>query len=749
MDPTALVPAQKAAPKEEDTYFAHLPDESIGDAIWERKKEYEKFVKASGLHATYRKMHWRYHGRSEKDGFTTQEVGVGGAQGELHVLKINHFRAIITSWLNMVRSQRPAVTPIAINDDYESEIEVKRGRALLDHQRGPSGARIEAREAEVREFAGLYGAGFLLQLWNEGLGDVVMPTAEAAGVDPLDEGEDLEVSKRTGDLEAWALSPLDVFFDPRRKDTKFPWIIARVMKGRHDLIARFPKFTKQILEMKSDRESDEFGFSMMKGATDSAPQNLKDELPLYVLLHEKTEAVPEGKQVMLLDPKTVLRSGPLGYKRPTIRRLAPSNIDGTPFGFSPAWDELGPQDAADSLGTIGLTNARTFGLGVMTSPKGSDVELEHLAQGLALLPYTPGMDAPKPIQMPTTPDQVFAFRDSIISEQGTILGVNAVIRGNPEASLKSGSALALVQAQGVQFSNDFQENDVRFIEEHSLDTIEICQLFMEDERKFEIVGSHVASLTLPFTGDQLKRITKVRVQVVNPLSKTIAGRMQIAETMAERFANVLTPGDFFRVAETGSGEHLTKRLDQKAGNIDRENELLSQGCGPIPMGPDPMAPPGPDGMPMMKPQREPGKTYVVCLITDDHRAHVKKHLEIVDNPAIRGSDHPDAIAVVKAVLDHIDEHEKQLTNLTLMRPGLLELTEQAPLQSALPPMPTDQPPGKPGEKPKPPAPKQLGAGAASAPVLQPTPAGANQQPRMPQMPVNPSTGSRNEAPGPP
>ncbi len=159
-DPAPQIPAQKAAKparREEDTYFANLPDDKIGDALWARKQEYERFVKQSGLYALYRKMHWRYYGHEEKSGFTTHEVGFDGRLGELHVLKLNHLRSIISSWLGMVHEQRPTVTPVAINDDYESELEVKRGRALIDHMRGPSGASIEAREVEAEEFAGIYG----------------------------------------------------------------------------------------------------------------------------------------------------------------------------------------------------------------------------------------------------------------------------------------------------------------------------------------------------------------------------------------------------------------------------------------------------------------------------------------------------------------------------------------------------------------------------------------------------------------
>ncbi len=741
---------------EAQTYFANLPDEKIGNALWERKTEYERFVKQSGLYALYRKMHWRYYGHEEDSAFTTHTVGTDGAQGELHVLKLNHLRSIISSWLGMVHEQRPTVTPIAINDDYESELEVKRGRALLDHMRGPSGAQVEAREVEVEEFAGLYGHGFLMQLWNEALGEVTMPTAAEAGMEMENPADDLGKSQRTGDLEAFSLSPLDVFFDPRRHDAKYPWIIGRIWKTREDLIARFPEFEEQILALKVQRESDgadgiDFNFMFMK-SDGSSPLNDKDELPVYVFMHQKTEAMQNGKQVIFLDARTVLKSGPLGYKKSTFRRLAAATIDRTPFGFSPAWDLLAPQEAHDSLSTIALSNSRTFGLGVMTAPKGADVEAEKLAEGLMLLPYTQGLDKPEPVRMPTTPQEVFAFRRETAGEMGTLLGVNSVIRGDPEASLKSGSALALVQAQGVQFSREFQGNVVRFIEEHSLDTIEICQLYMEDERKFEIVGSHVASLTLPFNGDKLKRITKVRVQIVNPMSKTLAGRVQMADTVAERFPNQISPGDYFRVMDTGNGDHLTKRLEQKNANIERENELLAQGFGPVPQVPNPMAPPGPDGQPQMIDQRMPGQTYVICLVTDDHAAHVEKHLEIVDNPAIRGSDDPQAKKVLQAVLDHIDDHEKKYALLTVKRPGLLQLTKQQPLMAALPPAPPSIESG--GDKGGPPSAQKPGGppgpknNAPAGQVLQPTPAGANEQPRQPQMPVNPSTGQRAEAPGP-
>ena len=42
-----------------------------------------------------------------------------------------------------------------------------------------------------------------------------------------------------------------------------------------------------------------------------------------------------------------------------------------------------------------------------------------------------------------TPAEVFKFLDSLIQAAETISGVNSVARGNPEASLKSGTAASI------------------------------------------------------------------------------------------------------------------------------------------------------------------------------------------------------------------------------------------------------------------------------------------------------------------
>lgn len=753
--------------RSDEVYFAAEEDPlKLAEGIWERKIQYEHYVRDTRLFSLYCKMHWAYFGRENGTMFDDSEIGRDGPDGELHVLKINHLRSIVTSWDSVLGNQRTAVQPVPIGDDYESEMQVKRGAALLNHYvRSTSPAKLEVVERDVREFACIFGAGWGMQLWNRMAGPVAVPGMRDSA------GNMVHADARTGDLGGWALTPLDVAFDPWRKDSRHPWLTTRIWLPKHEIAAMWPKRADEILSM-SPQPSEEFlDFNLFSEGNAPPGRYPLDELPLYVFFHDPLPGVlPNGCQAFLLSKDVILEAGELEYRsrdgnrKMPVRRLAPADVLRSPIGYSPAWGLLAAQEAIDSLSSIALTNSRTFGLGTMLSPKGGDIEPEQVSTGLLLVEYTPGLDKPSILETPRTPPEVYAARREYISEMGIQLGISGVTRGDPTAMVdKSGSALALIDAKAVQQSSKFQGACVFFKEEFYLDTICIAQQFMTTERQFEIMGQDIATLTKPFSGKHLDRIMMVKIESVNPLSQTISGRMQIADTIAARFGPQLTPGDYFRVLETGNTDFLTRDSAQKERNMDRENELLAQGIGPPPQ-PQPhtdaLGRPvmGLDGKPLMTGGPQRGKRYVVALITDDHAAHIKRHLAVLDNPAVREGQTPDSVAVLNAVMDHIDAHVQQAGLLTVKRAGLLQLLGYQPLQVALQQAQAAQAqmmggapgaPQLPAGAPRPPGPPGVPGhgGDAEATVQQPTPAGGGQQPRLPVMPRNPTTGRR--APGPP
>lgn len=743
----------------ERTYFANETDaKKLAGAIWERRTNYQKYLRESGLWSLYRKMHWMYYGQ-DKNGFSSHAVEADGPEGEISRYRLNHLRSIVTSWLNLATNQRPTMDPLAVDGDYESYVQVKRARALLDHYQFKR--HFEEIEADCIEQAAVLGSCYEFRRWNSNLGEVVLPTSlpelglqvEQGQMSP-DQAQQTEnqvrgeANKRAGDIEAFAVGVLDAMFDPHRKNAKHPWMIFRLYENRYDLISRYPRYEQQLLAVTGRNDDYDIDFDYQNGLGASSECS-EDEIPVLYFMHERSEAVPDGRSACVIDGNTLLHEGPLGYREIPGRRIAAANLTRTPWAYTPAFDLLAPQEACDALSTITLTNQKTFGLGAILSPKGQDIDPVQVSEGLVLVEYVPGLPEPKALEMPATPQDIYTARKDWVSEMGIILGVNGVVRGDPQASLKSGAALALVQAMAVQFSSTFQGGITRYREEKAMDLVLIAQDNMTEPRQFEIYGQHTSSLTESFDGSGLKKVVKFRCNQINPLAKTLPGRVEMADAVMERFADKLQPGDYFRILESGNADHLTRGAMQKQALIERENEMLARGIGPMPkapmMGPNGLPVIDPTtGQPKMVPTPEEGQQYIVCLITDDHRAHVIEHLDVLANPAIRQTATPEAAAVVKAVLDHIDEHEQQLALMTTQRPALLELTNQMPLQAALPP-PVLDPNAKPGE-PKgaspPPKPKANDA-------MQPAPPGGNQTPKMPQMPVNPATGERVESPPPP
>jgi hypothetical protein len=157
-----------------------------------------------------------------------------------------------------------------------------------------------------------------------------------------------------------------------------------------------------------------------------------------------------------------------------------------------------------------------------------------------------------------------------------------------------------------------------------------------------IVGKNKAPLLKEFTGDMIKDVQRVTVEVGNPLSRTIAGRVQMAEQLAQ-MKLIKNPQQFFMVMETGRIDTMIEGDISDLLNIKRENELLLEG----------------------KP--------VMADILDQHRMHIMEHRVVINDPELRGN--ADLYGAVKA---HIQEH---INMLRTVDPDLLMLINEQPLQS--------------------------------------------------------------------
>lgn len=736
-------------------YFANAAERDIAARLVDRRQRFEKYVKSSGLYELWRKGYKFYHSQSG-DGSTSFEVGLRGPKGKFAVLRIDHFRSIVRRWVSLAHSQRSTMQPIAKFTGYDSELQVKVCSKMIDHWM--QHAKLEAALEETVELASFLGAAYEEQCWDPLGGDVALPasteglikeaqptpgTPPPAGP-PTQGAPGSPAALKTGTLKVNTYTPLDLILDPRKRNADLDWCITRRQVNKHDLIARHASGNPALGDLIGGTGLDKTELSFDLNVIGDRESMDSDDVTLYTFWHERTDAVPDGKRVEFLSANVLLSNDTLGkYRRIPVKRLAPADIKNTPFGFTEAWLMIAPQEASDVLASIQLSNARTFGAGMVIAPKSSGLTPSDIGQGLKMLEYTPinGMK-PEKFELPSTPREVPEMRKNLTSEAGTIMGVNDVNRGVAQASLESGSALALVATQGVESATPFQKRIARYQEDALYDTVTINQDFLTAEMQLPIIGENLARLQ-KFSGKSIDQIIRVEVKAVNPMSRTMAGRLEMAKLLAERYPDKVSPAQFFRVAESGEWKEITEAPAAEESNISRENEMLSRGIGPPPFKIDPMT-----GQPVLdidgKPVREglPGVEYVRALITDDPIKHVMQHRMVLDSPAAR--DNPQ---VVQATLDHIEEHEDKYADLTLKRPGLLQILGLEPLMAALPqPEVVDgevvgeetgesAPDGANGPPPK----KSPGPEA---------PPGRGGAAKMPMFPKNPSTGERYQPPAP-
>jgi hypothetical protein len=231
----------------------------------------------------------------------------------------------------------------------------------------------------------------------------------------------------------------------------------------------------------------------------------------------------------------------------------------------------------------------------------------------------------------------------------------------------------------LQFVSGLQKNYVKFLERTGTNLIEILKDFADTPKLIALVGKNKQPYLKEFTGDMIKDVKRVVVDVGNPLARTTAGRVQMAEQLAQ-MQLIKNPQQYFMVIETGRIDSMMEGDISDLMLIKRENELMLEG-------------------------RE-----VFAALLDRHRMHIMEHQSVINDPELRAN--PELLANVQA---HIQEH---IDILRTADPDLLQLIGEQPL--APPQAPQQTPPmpqgGPGGEIPPQPTP---GQGGSPAGMIQP------------------------------
>lgn len=623
-------------------YFAAKSPEKTAADLLKKGRTYFNVLESNRYLDKIRDMFRFYYGNFD-DSYQAHEISFTGEQGELVRLPVNVFRNLARHIHSMITANRPILEAQSVNGDYKSLSQTYLANGILDYYMKQKG--LEEIVSDAAEMAVVLGSSFVKMEWNAMAGEI-------HDVDP-DTGD----AEYEGELEFSLLSPLDVVVDGTKENwNSHEWVLTRSYINRYNLIAKYPEKAEDIMAI--DTKNGTTNYRLALFSNDDT-----DDIPVYEFFHKKTEAMPNGRYMLFLSDEVVLLDLPIPYRSIPVFRLCPASIMGTPYGYTDMYDVFPMQEAINSLYGAIMTNNNAFMVQNLFVQRGADLATSQLAGGLNVVE---GNAKPEAIQLTSTAPETYKFVELLSTLADTQVGVSSVTKGAPEASLRSGNALALVQSMSLQFQSPFQSQYVKFLEKIGTSLLDILKDYATTPKLITLVGKNKKPLLKEFTGDMIGDIKRVSVSVGNPLARTTAGRLEIANNLLQQ-GLIKDPRQYNMVLETGNIENLTESDMMDMLLIQSENEWLMEGKD------------------------------IYAHPLDQHSLHIREHRSVVSDPELRMN--PE---LMQKVDRHIQEH---IDMLGTVRPDLLQILGEQPLQptqavqggGALPPGPmAETPAGTPG-----------------------------------------------------
>lgn len=597
-------------------YFATQEASVTASNVLSRANDFYNSISKNGYVEKLRRMYNFYYG-AQADNAEDHQISFMGEQGELVFFPVNHFRNIGRHVLTMITSNRPSLETRAANSDYKSMSQATLGTGILEYYMREKG--LEDCIKRATELSIVLGAGYVLGGWNANAGEAFDFDSETGEIN------------YQGDIEFTSLSPLDVVFDGTKEGWDHNWILVRTFKNRFDIIAKYPELRSEILSIQTKSET----FSTRLG---SFSNDETDDIPVYHFFHKPTESLPEGRYIQFCSDQSILIDTKLPYREIPVWRIVPSEILGTSYGYTPLFDLYPAQELFNSTISAVATNNTAFATQSVWIPEGSDFNYNQVSEGMSIIQ---SKEKPEAIQLTSTPPETFKFLELIERSMETISGVNSVSRGNPEASLRTGNALALVQAMSLQFMSELQQSYVKLLESVGSGLISILQDYATAPRLVALVGKGNRTFLKEFTNQDINAVGRVYVDVGNPLARTISGRVEMANNLMQ-MGLLKSQQQYISVLTTGHLDSMYQGEQRELLLIQRENEWFLDGKNPI------VAP------------------------TDEHALHIQEHRDVLSDPDLRQD--PE---LAKLVMDHIEQHMQMLENTD---PRLLQIVGQQPIQ---------------------------------------------------------------------
>ncbi len=576
-------------------------------------RKWTKNTMANGMMKQWRENYRLYHNAEPSgEGWNDDSFSVTGDNGEFVKVRFNQFRNLIQHILNMNINSPPPLKSKAINSEPKSLMDAQLYDGVLVHYMSNwRQARFAKQYRKAAELSLLMSNGYLLFEWDTTAGRPYIIDEQGSQI-------------RQGDLYCKAFSVFDVFFDTNIEDeSELYEVVIRDYGNRFELANNFRDHSDKILGLESKTEVDmSYHWNFDKDT---------DLIPVYKYYRKSSPLMPQGRFAIVLDDDTVLYDGPNPYTDEFGEAIIPlvtiraSEGLGTLYGYSPANDLAPIQVAYNMMMSTAVTSYAAFGVQNIVVDRGSDISVSSLSGGMNLIEKNSSTMTPEGLNLTKLPEGYFDFVGLLKSEGETESGVNSVVRGDPEASLKSGKSLNIVAGAAAQFMSGFQNSITQGLQDSGNLMLRIFKLFASTPQMVAIVGKDKMIKSKEWSSQNLQGVATVAVEIIDPAFRTLAFKEKMADFMVEK-GLVSNPQEYITLMTTGQLEPLYRGEMAQLNLIHQENE---------------------DMMQMKQPK---------VLRTDNHTLHISEHGAEVASPDIRNRDDE-----LEVYLDHINWHERAMT----------------------------------------------------------------------------------------
>jgi hypothetical protein len=627
------------------SYWAAADADKIGSELNDRRERYYRFLRGSGQLEIWRTAVEKWFSGANDLG----KVRIDGSDDEQLRMSVNHTRNVGQILLNNITQQKITFQPKATNTDSRSQTQTILSKGILEYIFKDQ--HIDTMAREVVDMTLAMGEGGVHVYWDEMAGD------------EYDYDEATGKRTFTGGIKFDILNPLDIIRDYTSVTTRDPqWTMIRKWRNKYDLAAKYGGSDQEaydaICAVPGRNPTDPYSpLVNWFGLWNFTPSDA-DEVAVYEFYHLPSPSMPQGRHTTFIDASIVLEDGPMELKSIPVFRTFGGVHFGRNFGYSSMFDCFSVQSGIDALYSSIATN-NSLAIQNIMIPNGAGIKINRSRGGMNIIKYDPKVGKPEALQLVQTAPETYNFLRILETDIEKLSGVNSVARGQPEASLKSGAALALVQSQTIQFAQGLNASYTEFLDDLASMVIELYQKNADLEQTAVIVGRANRSFVKQFVKGDLDRIVRVSVDLGSPMANSLSGRVQMAQDLLQYKG--ITPEQYLMVVETGRLENMTEGPTAELLNIRSENERLADG----------------------KPAQ--------ALIFDNHPLHIKEHHSLVASPEAR--ENPE---MVQATLAHVQEHLQLWFNAdpnVLMALGIPAAPQPPPPPPPPPPAPIPAMPG--------------------------------------------------------